>query len=310
MSSDGDLDCIVIGAGPGGLTAAIYLARFRLRIAVFDSGASRAALIPRSRNYPGFPDGVGGPELLVRLREQAAEYGVRVIAEEVTKLRRAGEGFEATTVARRVRGRTVLLATGMQDAQPDIENLRTAIHEGHVRLCPVCDGFEVIGKSVGVFGPPERAVAKALFLRPFTANLTVLLSEGSLSAQQREELHRADVHFSEARVIDLSFHEDRVAARLSDGGVLEVEVLYPALGCCVRSALGVSVGAECNEEGFIKTDDHLRTCVPGLYAVGDVVNELNQICVASGHAAIAATDIYNRLRKQGRSDFIRAHAAV
>lgn len=298
VRQDSEVECIVVGAGPAGLTAAIYLARYRRRIAVFDAGASRAALIPRSRNYPGFPDGVGGPELLARLREQAALYGVRTTHGEVTDLRKTTAGFEATIGAHQLRARTVLLATGIEDEQPDLENLRSAIHCGHVRLCPVCDGFEVIDRNVAVFGPPEKAVAKALFLRPYTEQLTVLLSRGTLTDEQRGALHGAGVRLQEAHVVDLSFEDERVAARLSDGRLIDIDVLYPALGSRVRAHLAVRLGAECNSEGFLRTDDHQRTTVPGLYAAGDVVNELNQICVASGHAAIAATDIYNCLREQ------------
>lgn len=298
MNQNSKLECIVIGAGPAGLTAAIYLARYRRRIAVFDAGASRAAMIPRSHNYPGFPDGVGGPELLARLREQAERYGARITSGEVTQLRRVGDGFEATAGSQRVQARKVLLATGAEDAQPELDNLRSAIKQGHVRLCPVCDGYEVIDKDVAVFGPPDKVVTKALFLRPYTAKLTALLSDGELSDEQRGELREAGVRFHDAHVVDLTFEDERVAAELSDGELLDVEVLYPTLGSRVRAELAVGLGAECNTEGFLKTDNSQRTTVPGLYAAGDVVNELNQICVASGHAAIAATDIYNRLREE------------
>lgn len=293
-----ELECIIVGGGPAGLTAAIYLARYRRRIAVFDAGASRAALIPRSHNYPGFPDGVGGPELLARLREQAERYGVRVTSGEVTRLRRVSEGFEATIGSRHVQARKVLLATGAEDAEPDLPNLRSAIRQGHVRLCPVCDGYEVIDKDVAVFGPPDKAVTKALFLRPYTEKLTVLLSRGELTDEQRGELQEAGVRFHDAHVVDLTFEDERVAAQLTDGESLDVEVLYPTLGSRIRAELAVALGAECNKEGFLRTDDRQRTSVPGLYAAGDVVNELNQICVASGHAAIAATDIYNQLREE------------
>jgi thioredoxin reductase (NADPH) len=301
VAENSELDCLVIGAGPAGLTAAIYLARYRRRIAVFDAGASRAALIPRSHNCPGFPDGLPGKELLERLRTQAGRYGVRVTPAEVRDLRRDAHGlFEARLDARSVRARTVLLATGIEDAQPEIDNLRTAIREGHVRLCPVCDGYEVIDRDVAVFGPPDKAVSKALFLRPYTANLTVLLSGASstLTAEQRDTLRDAGVRFHETPVVDLTFEGDEICALLADGAQLEIDVLYPALGSRVRAQLALSLGAECTPEGYLKADAHQCTSVPGLYAAGDVVNELNQICVAAGHAAIAATDIYNRLRQE------------
>src|SRR5690606_37946486 len=106
------LDCVIVGGGAAGLTAAIYLARYRRRIVVFDKGDSRLALIPRSHNCPGYPDGIPGPELLGRLREQAKQYGATIVPEEVTSIERTTEGFDVCTTANRVASRTVLLATG------------------------------------------------------------------------------------------------------------------------------------------------------------------------------------------------------
>ena len=96
MNADNDChDCLIIGGGPAGLTAAVYLARYRRKVMVVDSGCSRASLIPASHNCPGFPDGVGGEELLARLRCQAAHYGVSVVPVEITALQRKGNVFEA-----------------------------------------------------------------------------------------------------------------------------------------------------------------------------------------------------------------------
>ena len=90
-------DCLIIGGGPAGLTAAVYLARYRRRIILFDGGDSRASLIPKSHNYPGFPEGVSGPGLLQALRKQAQAYGVQMIGARITELKRDGEGFTATS---------------------------------------------------------------------------------------------------------------------------------------------------------------------------------------------------------------------
>jgi thioredoxin reductase (NADPH) len=301
MGDEAELECAVVGAGPAGLTAAIYLGRYRRRTAVFDGGASRASLIPRSHNCPGFPDGVPGKELLARLRTQAERYGARIIAGEVTELRRAQDDrFEVIAGERRMFARKVLLATGIEDGQPDLDNLRTAIQRGHVRLCPVCDGYEVIDKDVAVYGPADKAVAKALFLRPYTHQLTVMLSGkgNALTPGQRKDLEHAGIRVLQSPVIDLAFDDDEICAVLADGTQHRIEVLYPALGSNVRAALAVKLGAACTAEGYLQADAHQRTTVPGLYAAGDVVNELNQICVATGHAAIAATDIYNCLREE------------
>lgn len=297
------LDCLVIGAGPAGLTAAVYLLRYRLNIAIVDRGGSRATLIPRSHNYPGFPDGIPGHELLARLEGQVKRYGGEVTRDEIRTLRRRDDGdFEARTDTRVFVARKVLLATGIEDEQPSLPNLLQLIHKGHVRLCPVCDGYEVIDKQVVVLGPARKAAAKALFLRSFTSDLAVLPSANGerLSGEDLEKLSAASIRYIDDLAVDIRVDGDEVVALLDSGREEPIEVLYPALGCEVRSQLAASLGAECNELGYIKTDDHQLTCVQGLYAAGDVVNELNQICVATGHAAIAATAIYNALRQEER----------
>jgi thioredoxin reductase (NADPH) len=297
--SESPLDCVIVGAGPAGLTAAIYLARYRLRIAILDAGQSRATLIPRSHNCPGFPDGVTGAALLERLREHARRYQVTITAGEVTSVCAVPSGgFQVISGSGNIATRKLLLATGIADVMPPIENLRVAIKQGHVRLCPVCDGYEVIDKQVVVLGPPDKAVSKALFLRPYTDQLTVLLMpSGRFSESQRSALATAGIRYSDSPVVDLSFRGDEVHVLLADGTCHAPEVLYPALGSEVRATLGTMLGAECTQDGYLKTDSHQRTSVAGLYAAGDVVDELNQICVATGHAAIAATDIYNSLRR-------------
>jgi thioredoxin reductase (NADPH) len=295
-----NVDCAIVGAGPAGLTAAVYLARYRCRIAVFDKGESRLALIPRSHNCPGYPHGIPGKELLARMREQAEHYGVVICEDEVTAINHASNGgFELIARTQRVASRTVLLATGIADVQPKMAHLLAAIRTGHVRLCPVCDGYEVIDKEVAVLGPPEKAIEKALFLRPYTDKVTVLLTEtAEVSTDQRAALANAGIKLHEQAIADLFIDGDEITAVLADQSRVSIEVLYPALGSTVRSHLASALGAKCMSGGYLDVDSHQRTTIDGLYAAGDVVNELNQICVATGHAAIAATDIYNTLRRE------------
>jgi thioredoxin reductase (NADPH) len=293
-------DCVIVGGGPAGLTAAIYLARYRRRIAVFDKGESRLALIPRSHNFPGYPHGIPGKELLSRLREQAEQYGVTVHNEEISAISRTAAGeFEVIAQTQCMTARTVLLATGIADVQPEMPHLLTAIRTGHVRLCPVCDGYEVIDKEVAVLGPPEKAVDKALFLRPYTDKLTVLLTDvTAMNSERSAALANAGIKVHEQATSDLFIEGDEITAVLKDKSRLRIEVLYPALGSVVRSNLGTALGAQCMPSGYLEVDAHQRTSIAGLYAAGDVVSDLNQICVATGHAAIAATDIYNTLRRE------------
>src|SRR3954463_4689640 len=132
--SDEVLDCLVIGGGAAGLTAAVYLGRYKRRALILDAGESRLQRIPRSRNVPGFPDGIEGPELLARMREHAQRYRVPTERVRVERLDKAADGtFVATAGERSWRARFVILATGARDVEPEIEGIQDAIKAGQVR---------------------------------------------------------------------------------------------------------------------------------------------------------------------------------
>src|SRR5664279_5010377 len=120
LTTDRPLDCVVVGGGPAGLTAAIFLARFGRRCAVIDSGSSRAMLIPRSHNHPAFPRGINGEDLLTRMRAQLAAFDGHIVASEATKARQTAGGFSVTVGRATLFSRYLLLATGVVDVEPPI----------------------------------------------------------------------------------------------------------------------------------------------------------------------------------------------
>jgi thioredoxin reductase (NADPH) len=126
-------DCATIGGVPAGLTAAVYLARYRRRIVLVDGGDSRAALIPESHNYLGFQNGVSGPKLLRILRQQVETYGVPMMADRVTALQQSGSGFVAISDEHRIKTQFVILATGIVDESPRLPGLQEAISDGSIR---------------------------------------------------------------------------------------------------------------------------------------------------------------------------------
>jgi thioredoxin reductase (NADPH) len=287
-------DALIVGAGPAGLTAATYLARFRRRILVVDDGRSRALSIPISRNCPGFAHGVSGADLLAELRAQARAHGVEIRHATVAALRRSDEGFSADVAGAMVTPQAVVLATGIQDRLPALDGIHDAIRRGVVRLCAICDAYETAGKRVGVYGPAARVVQHARYLRAFSANVTALLADGpDVSADDRRMLGEFGIGIVRADRLELG--DGGVRATAGDEAPLELDVLYPVLGAQSRSQLATALGARCDDEGGLVTDADMATSVPGLYAIGDVVSELNQIAVAMGHAALAATAIHNRL---------------
>jgi thioredoxin reductase (NADPH) len=293
------LDCLVIGGGPAGLMAAVYLGRYRRRALVIDEGASRVARIPRSRNVMGFPDGIAGPELLERMRAHAARFGTRLDSGRVERLERLEEGgFEARAGSRVLRARTVLLATGARDVEPGIPGLEPSLEAGVVRYCPVCDGYETQGRRVAVMGAEIHGLRESLFVSGF-GNQVTWLSMGSQHAVSERDLARlreAGVLIADREPRHIHCQPDAgVMVEMHDGQKLAFDVLYPALGLAHASQLATALGARAQDDGQLEVDEHLRTSVPGLYAAGDVAAGLNQINVAAGHAAIAATAIHNGL---------------
>ena len=289
------LDCLIVGAGPAGLTAAVYLARFRRDVLLADAGASRARWIPVSRNTPGFPSGIHGETLLGEMREQAARFGVEPRRCKVKKLEREGDHFIATIGKEKVAAQKVILATGVVDGLPPIDGVEAAIQAGVVRLCAICDGLETDGMRVGVYGPPESAASHARFMRTFCADVTAIATRGTFAPESAEELDALGI----ARIDDVEAlvwdGGKTVCVRRGDGGEAGFTAFYPVLGAVAQSQLALDLGAEASESGDLVVDTHQRTSVPGLYAIGDVVSALNQISVGVGHAAIAATDIHNTL---------------
>lgn len=295
---DDALDCLIIGGGAGGLMAAVYLGRFKRRAIVVDEGASRLAMIPRTRNVLGFPDGIAGQELLERLRAQVARYEVPLRVARVERLVRDDNMFEARVGSARLRALYVILATGARDVEPRVTGLAEAVKAGRVRYCPVCDGFETQGKRVAVLGRGMHGLRESTFIAAF-GNQVSWLSLGTHIDCDARELQRllesgAQVIGHEPRQIQC-LPGEAIEIEFTGGQRMEFDVMYPALGLRHASELAVDVGADADDDGQLVVSEQYETTVPGLYAVGDVAQGLNQINVAAGQAAVASTAIHGRL---------------
>jgi thioredoxin reductase (NADPH) len=294
------LDCLIIGGGPAGLTAAIYLARFHLDIMVVDAGKSRASWIPCTRNVSGFPDGIKGTELLQRMRDQACKYGAKIETEFVTKLERSPENglFTATWGSGRATARTVLIATGVTNRRPpmDEELHDDALARGLVRYCPICDGYEVTDKKVGVIGSDSHGVAEALFIRSYTADVTLIAPDKALrlKPEDQQKLKAAGIESVDGPAQAVAITGDCIVVETAEG-THSFDSIYPALGSDTHTQLAEMVGADLSNDSCIKVDSHQRTSVPGLYAAGDVVIGLDQISHSMGEGGVAATTIRNDL---------------
>jgi thioredoxin reductase (NADPH) len=294
------LDCLIIGGGPAGLTAAIYLSRFRLDVMVVDAGKSRASWIPCTRNVPGFPDGIKGTELLRRMREQACKYGTEFNTEFVTRLDREEKAclFTATWGSGRRAARTILLATGVTNRRPpmDEELHNEALARGLVRYCPICDGYEVTDRRVGIIGSDHHGVAETLFLRSYTADLTLIAPDNALRIKQEDlqKLREAGVECVDGPAQAVAITGDCIVVETAEG-TYTFDSIYPALGSDTHAQLAEMVGAKLASDGCILCDRNQRSTIPGLYGAGDVVHGLDQISHAMGEGGAAATTIRNDL---------------
>ena len=295
------LDCLIVGGGPAGLTAAIYLARFHLDILVVDGGKSRAGWIPCTRNVSGFPDGIAGTELLQRMRDQACKYGAKIETEFVTQARARRE---ERPVHRD-------LGLGQRDRAH-----RPARYRSH--QSPAADGRGASRRCLGARPHP---------LLPDLRRLRGHRQEGRRDRQRQPWRRRgfvpAQLHrrrdpdrarqgdaaqargLSEARRTrgsNASTVRPRPSPSASDCIIVDTaeghytfDTIYPALGSDTHIQLAEMAGADLSGDRCIKIDSHQRTSVPGLYAAGDVVIGLDQISHAMGEGGVAATTIRNDL---------------
>ncbi|MEA3088419.1 MAG: thioredoxin reductase [Paraburkholderia sp.] len=304
------IDCVIVGGGPAGLTAALYLARYRRTTIVFDSGESRARLIPVARNVPGFPGGISGAAWLANLREQLAPYDVAPHQARVEGIEVVSDGFRIdyrpmpggdAETARSVNARRVLLAVGVRDGLPSVPNADELTRSGLFRFCPICDGYETDGKRIAMLGQAKCALSHAIFMRTFSRDVSVVASDlDALSGAEVDSATASGVRLIALSRLEAPQDEDLAVQIISSGGVIHrFDSVYPVMGCHPRTdVLGLEV--ERDEDGMVKTDKHQRTSIEHLYAAGDIVNTLNQISVAAGEAAIAATTIHKSLPHNAR----------
>lgn len=298
-----DADIIVVGAGPAGLTAALYAARFNRKALVLHDDNARASWVPLSHNVPGYVDGITGPDLLHRMRGHAERYGADIALARIERVERVDDGFDLTDAdGRHWHGRSVILATGIElNEIPLPETVHdAAVSAGVLRYCPVCDGHEHRGQRIGVVGCDASGAAEALFLRGFSENVVLLpRRDVELTPEERRDLAAAGVQTIMQPVESYSPQHDAMLVKLA--GVeapLRLDVLYPALGCRPRSTLAAQMDLPLSPIGKLNDQAPFGTDVPGLFGAGDIVEGLDQITVAMGHGAIAATRAHNWLREQ------------
>ena len=302
MPDQSTYDCIIIGGGPAGLTCAIFLGRYRLRVLLIHDNKPRNYASRAIHGFLGQHDILPG-ELLKRGRAEAAAAGVEICEGTVSNVCRNGDVFEVTTGSGKWRGRRVVLAYGVRDKLPDIPEVER-YYGGSIFHCPDCDGYEVTGKRVAVIGWGKKVVGLALKLLQWTDQLTVL-THGHAREWSKEHTSKLLSHgigIKDEAVAALEGEGDVVkAAVLSSGERVAVDAMFFTIGversCILAEELGCEVDGE---RPNIVVDDHKQTTVEGVYAVGDLVPGSQLAITSAADGAIAAIAINKSLLPPSR----------
>ncbi|MDX6693100.1 MAG: hypothetical protein QOF02_703 [Blastocatellia bacterium] len=306
MSEEKLYDCIVVGAGPAGLSGALFLARYRQRVLTFHHNSPRNLYAHGVHGFLGH-HGITPAELLARGRDEVAQHGGLIMEACVTKVERVAEehfrvtaGDDAAGNSQTFDARRLLLATGLRDVMPDCPGFRD-FYGATVHHCPDCDGFEVTGKRVAVLGRGRETVGFTLNLLTWTNQLTLITNgdAGDMTDEHRALLARFSIEITDRRIMELE--GDKEACRLErvrfeDRSALEADALFFNLGTSPASDLHTQLGCKLDEEcGLVWVDDGQQTSVRGVYAAGDLTPNSQLAVVAAAEGAMAAIHIHKSL---------------
>ena len=314
-------DVAIIGGGPAGLSAAIWLGRYRHRVALFDSGDPRNWETRGIHGYLGLPD-VAPIELRARGRDEARRFGAEVLDAHVERATRIGEEEFALEVhplavmkatpreletqdipaAQCVSVRRVLLAFGIKDVWPDVPGLERCYGET-VHHCPDCDGYEAGGMRIAVIASGRSAVGMAFALSTWSDRITICTNgaEPGIEAAHRAKLDALGIPVRTERISRVVDDGRSIRAlALEQGEDIACERVFFSIGHRPADDLAVQLGCTRDDEGMIEVDHAFHTSVRNVFAAGDIVPGPNLGIVAAAHGAIAAVAIHKSLLPESR----------
>jgi len=291
-------DVVVIGGGPAGLTAGIYAGRALLKTAILEKGlpGGQIAQTEEVENYPGFPEGISGPELASRMVQQAERFGARLIMDEVLGVEKAEGGFLVRGFERSYLARAVIIATGANPRRLGVPGEERFYGRG-VSTCATCDAYFFRDREVVVVGGGDAAVEEGLFLTKFARKVTLVHRRDELRANkvaQKRAFQNPKMHFLFSHIVTEILGEEQVTGvRLKNLKTGE-EYLYPTDGVFVfighepNTAFLKGV-VELRPDGYIAVREEVFTSVPGIFAAGDVADPIyRQLTTSVGAGTRAA----------------------
>ena len=291
-------DVAIVGGGPAGLTAALFLARYRHSVVVIDSRDPRNWEARGINGYLGL-HGITPPELRARGRTEAVRYGAELVDACVGTVRQEDEERFATNLedGRTFTSRRLLLAIGIKDVWPDVPGLDQCYGQT-VHHCPDCDGYEARDRRTAVIASGRSAAGMALSLTTWTHDIVICTNgkPSSIEPRERAKLDALGISTVEQPLVRLDSDGTNVRALiLADGGVVECDRIFFAIGHYPADDLGVQLGCKRDDEGLVVVDDKYRTSVPNVFAAGDITPGPHLAIAAAGGGAIAALAMHASL---------------
>ncbi|WP_457628952.1 thioredoxin-disulfide reductase [Oceanithermus sp.] len=295
---DQDYDVIIIGGGPAGLTAGIYAGRGGLKTVILEKGlpGGQIAQTDEVENYPGFPEGITGPELANRMAEQARKFGAEVVMDEVQGLEKADEGFLVKGFERNYRAKSVIIATGANPRKLGVPGEDKFYGRG-VSTCATCDGFFYRDKEVVVVGGGDAAVEEGIFLTKFASKVTIIHRRDELRANkvaQQRAFANPKIEFLFSHIVTEVLGDEHVTGVKVKNLKTNEEYVYPTDGVfvfvgSVPNTEFLKGVVELRPDGYVAVTDEIHTSVPGIFAAGDVADPIyKQLATSVGAGTRAA----------------------
>lgn len=294
-------DALILGGGPAGLSAAIYLGRFNRRVLVLDAGQGRSSFAQCNENYLGFPDGVTTRELRDLGRRQAERFGAafkdcRVErVEPLDNQEEACGGFRVHTTEGEFEGKTLLFATGVTDVWPDVPDVQEWIGR-QLYWCITCDGHRAEGKRLVCIGNTDEAATTTLQLLIFTPDITLIADPEKvrISDEKKAVLAAQNIPLRDARPEFFETGQEAITAVcLDDGTRLPCDMIFSLLGVRPNTQLAREMGLDLDDDGYIVMDEEGYTSIPGVFAAGDLTRMYTQQVASAVHAGAEAAQTMN-----------------
>lgn len=294
-------DSIIIGTGPAGLSAAIYLKRANIDVLVVEKGAfggkvNYTAIID---NYLG-EENVFGPDLAFKFYNHAIENDVDIVSDDIINVTKKDQVFIVKSSDEEYLAKTIIVASGTTDKKLDLVNANKFEHHG-ISYCAVCDGPLYKNKTVAVIGGGNSALEESLYLANIASKVYLIHRREEFRGENKlvdkiKTNSNIELKLS-STVVELSGNDKLETIKLSNGETLNVSALFPYIGQIANTNF-LDFKNLCNESGYIIVNSNMETCVDGLFAAGDVTNKkLKQIVTATGDGALAATSVIEYLRR-------------